>query len=103
MEILIVVLFVLFMFLVDWRLNKIHKELRQLNVTAERHLASLSLPARTLQQPQVAPETPLSEASLMAKYGITKEGDKYVYSGYRYDKLQDAVTYASSKVVARTT
>lgn len=96
MEIAIITLFVLFMFLVDWRLNKIHSELKRLNETAEKHLTSPPIPAMVLQQPrQTAPEEQLSEDVLMAKHGITKDGDKYVYSGYRYDKLQDAVNYAS--------
>jgi hypothetical protein len=31
---------------------------------------------------------------LMAKFGITKEANQYIYRGYRYDKLEDAVNYA---------
>jgi hypothetical protein len=31
---------------------------------------------------------------LMAKFGITKEANQYVYRGYRYDRLEDAVNYA---------
>jgi hypothetical protein len=33
METIIGILFLLFMFLVDWRLNKIYKELKSMNVT----------------------------------------------------------------------
>lgn len=36
MEIFVGIIFLLFMLLVDWRLNKIYKELRRLNDTMER-------------------------------------------------------------------
>lgn len=36
MEILIVVVLVLVLLIVDWRLNKIHEELKRLNETMER-------------------------------------------------------------------
>lgn len=35
MEIIITVLFVVFMFLVDWRLSKIHDELKKMNSSAK--------------------------------------------------------------------
>jgi hypothetical protein len=94
MEVLIAVLFVIFMFLVDWRLNKIYKELKRLNETQEKSLYVQPVASTAFQKPQVAPEASIGEAALMAKHGITKEGDKYVYSGFSYDKLQDAVNYA---------
>jgi|WetSurMetagenome_2_1015567.scaffolds.fasta_scaffold255515_2 hypothetical protein len=36
MDIVIGILFVAFMFLVDWRLNAIHKELKNINETAKK-------------------------------------------------------------------
>ena len=45
MEIFIGIIFLLFMLLVDWRLNKIYKELRRLNETMERSTTP-SAPAR---------------------------------------------------------
>lgn len=30
----------------------------------------------------------------MRRYGISFDGEKYQFSGYRYDKLADAVNYA---------
>lgn len=96
MEIFITILFVIYMFLVDWRLNKIYKELKRLNETQEKNFHAQ--PASTApNKSQVAPEISLSEVALMAKHGIVKEGDKYVYSGFRYDRLQDAVNYATRK------
>ena len=94
MEIVITVLFVIFMFLVDWRLNKIYKELKRLNEAKEKNIHAQPVVSTVEQKHQVAPEASLGEAALMAKHGITKESDKYVYSGFRYDRLQDAVNYA---------
>jgi len=37
----------------------------------------------------------LSEEELMEKYGITFENEKYIFKTYRYDKIEDAVSYAS--------
>lgn len=94
MEIVLTVLFVIFMFLVDWRLNKIYKELKRLNETQEKNIHAQPVVSAVEQKHQVVPEASLGEVALMAKHGITKEGDKYVYSGFRYDRLQDAVNYA---------
>jgi hypothetical protein len=46
MEIIVGIIFLLFMLLVDWRLNKIYKELRRLNATMERSTIR-SAPARS--------------------------------------------------------
>lgn len=35
-----------------------------------------------------------SEAELMAEHGIALEGGQYVFQGYRYDRLADAIAYA---------
>ena len=42
-------------------------------------------------QSKADPDNP---ASLMKKYGITKEGDKYCFDVYHYDRLDDALNYA---------
>jgi len=39
-------------------------------------------------------EPELGHDELMAKYGISHDGEKYQYQEYRYDKLEDAVAYA---------
>jgi hypothetical protein len=36
----------------------------------------------------------LDEPSLMAKYEITREGERYAFRSYKYDRLADAVNYA---------
>jgi len=40
------------------------------------------------------PETQVTDEILMKRYNISLENDKYVYSGYQYDNLKDAVNYA---------
>lgn len=37
------------------------------------------------------------ETAIMAKYGITQQGDRYLYQGNRYAKLPDAVAYAKKQ------
>ena len=41
------------------------------------------------------------EGTLMATFGITQAPGPYVYGGYRYDKLLDAVRYAQRHQAAR--
>lgn len=40
------------------------------------------------------PEVQISDEILMKRYSISFENEKYVYSGYQYDNLKDAVNYA---------
>lgn len=48
--------------------------------------------------PPKAPVLPVtSDAELMAKYGITYDGEKYHYRSYRYDELSAAVNYAKAQ------
>jgi len=37
------------------------------------------------------------ESEQMKKYGITFDGERYVYGEYKYDKLSDAISYANTK------
>ena len=39
-------------------------------------------------------EEPMDDQQLMALYGITFDGEKYIYMKYHYEKLEDAVNYA---------
>lgn len=39
-------------------------------------------------------ELPLPHDELMAQFGISHDGEAYVFQQYRYDKLEDAVAYA---------
>lgn len=41
-----------------------------------------------------APADELSESEAMSTYGITLVNGMFVYEGYRYDKLEDALNYA---------
>ncbi|MDD2541936.1 MAG: hypothetical protein PHH28_12960 [Desulfuromonadaceae bacterium] len=43
---------------------------------------------------KVIEAVPSEPESLMEKYGITFEADKYIYDIYKYDSLTDAVKYA---------
>lgn len=89
MEIIVVTLFVLFMFLVDWRLNKIYKELKCLNATMAK---------QTPVQPIVQPHEPTANTTQkMEEYGITFDGERYVYGEYKYEKLSDAISYAKQQ------
>jgi hypothetical protein len=48
------------------------------------------------------PATIQDADTLMATFGITQAPGPYVYGGYRYDKLQDAVRYAQRHQTAST-
>ncbi|MDZ4141086.1 MAG: hypothetical protein U1C48_03660 [Methylotenera sp.] len=87
METIIGVLFLLFMFLVDWRLNKIYKELKSLNVTMGKAHSEQAVGA-TIH------ESPPSSVKQMEENGITFDGEHYSYGEYKYDRLSDAISYA---------
>jgi len=87
METIIGILFLLFMFLVDWRLNKIYKELKSLNVTMGK---PLPVPAVVTTTHESAP----SSTKQMEEFNITFDGERYGYGEYKYDKLSDAISYA---------
>lgn len=87
METIIGILFLLFMFLVDWRLNKIYKELKCLNVTMGKVRPEQAVVTTTHVSPP-------SGTKQMEEYGITFDGEHYAYGEYKYDKLSDAINYA---------
>jgi hypothetical protein len=91
MEIIIGILFVVFMFLVDWRLSGIHNELKKMNKPAASKMA-----VGNLFPGQVTEQTETDEAA-MAKHGIKFDGKQYVFREYGYDKLADAIAYAKKK------
>lgn len=45
-------------------------------------------------QSEPRPSTPSDDATAMASYGITFDGEKYQFEDFRYDKLSDAISYA---------
>ncbi|HEX2495002.1 MAG TPA: hypothetical protein VHK24_14620 [Steroidobacter sp.] len=42
------------------------------------------------------PATAAEEEALMAQLGITYDGDQYCFQSHRYERLRDAIAYASS-------
>lgn len=76
--------------MVDWRLSKIHKELKSLNLTM----------GKTVPVPTVVTTThesaPCSTMQL-EELNITFDGERYVYGEYKYDKLSDAISYAKKQ------
>lgn len=54
--------------------------------------ANSSPTPNTSQQTVVA--TPEDDATAMAHYGITFDGEKYQFQSFKYDKLNDAISYA---------
>lgn len=90
METIIGILFLLFMFLVDWRLNKIYKELKSLNVTMGK-----SQPEQAVVT--IPHESAPSSTKQMEEYNITFDGERYAYGEYKYEKLSDAISYAKQQ------
>lgn len=95
----------IFIFLVDWRLNKIYKELKKLNTTTENSIKHL-LGSASIQASVNSPPSDIAAVDsgkmtnpndLIEKYGITMDADKYVYAGYKYERLEDAVAYAKKQ------
>jgi len=39
-----------------------------------------------------------SDEAIMERYGITQDGEQYVYGGFRYERLADAVAYARKQI-----
>lgn len=56
------------------------------------------LPKEAVSQPlKEAMNQPLDDQGLMDKYGITFDGERYVYRQYKYFELRDAVSYAEKQ------
>lgn len=46
----------------------------------------------------IAPEAPaLDDSALADEHGVSFNGHQYVYGGYRYDRLADAIAYAKTQ------
>jgi hypothetical protein len=39
-----------------------------------------------------------TDEAIMERYGITQDGEHYVYGGFRYDRLADAAAYARKQI-----
>jgi hypothetical protein len=39
-----------------------------------------------------------ADEAIMERYGITRDGEQFVYGGFRYDRLADAAAYARKQI-----
>lgn len=92
MNIIIGIIFVVFMLLVDWRLSGIHAELKKMNKAAAPKMGIGDL------FPGIAAEPTETDEAVMIRHGIKFDGTQYVFQEYGYDKLADAIAYAKKKV-----
>lgn len=91
MDIIIGVLFVTFMFLVDWRLSGIHNELKKINKASAPKMGIADLfPGQVIEPVK-------NDEMTMEMYGIKFDGKQYIFQEYGYDKLSDAVAYAKKQ------
>ncbi len=78
------------------KLDTLIAEMRDMNDQLEELQELLSRGSQpeqmTTQEP--ASDQRLSHDQLMAKYGISNDGEKYIFQGHRYDRLEDAAAYA---------
>jgi hypothetical protein len=58
------------------------------------HKTLMPIPPPTTKSGHVTSERAASDA-VMARYGITFNGRHFVYDRFRYERLADAVAYAS--------
>ena len=56
-----------------------------------------------LQRVASSADVTVEQAKEMVEFGITKEGDKFLFGVYRYDRLEDAVNYARKQSEAPRT
>ncbi|OOG53317.1 hypothetical protein B0E48_16680 [Rhodanobacter sp. C03] len=63
-----------------------------------KHCGSALAESISTAQSSAAPtSSATTDERAMQLYDITLQGDKYVFRGYRYDKLSDAVSYAKKQ------
>ncbi len=51
-----------------------------------------------LQKAAAAAGVTVAQAKEMLQFGITKQGDKFAFNDYKYDRLNDAVNYAKTQL-----
>ena len=78
------------------KLDSLISEMRKSNAELKalrEQLATVSTQttAESSKSPQ---ELRLTHDQVMAKYGISNDGEKYIFQGHRYDRLEDAAAYA---------
>jgi len=80
------------------KLETLIREVRALNEQIVRLGDRLATSTDGLSSAGATVEQEYSRDELMAHYGISKEGDKYVFREHRYDVLADAVAYARKQL-----
>ena len=95
----------------DAVLHELKKSNAQLEALPERIAAAIAAKSASRLEPTVtvpnesyhkkkpAEEVSLTRKQKMEKYGISFDGDKYLYRDYRYDVLADAVAYAQQQTL----
>jgi hypothetical protein len=71
------------------------QELRNIAFNTRPHAAVAAGPAVT-----VSPAPGMSDTDAMRHYGITRDGDYFLFGGFRYDKLSNAIAYAQRQSAA---
>ena len=81
------------------KLDELIRETRRTNSQLEKLLNRF--PVTTRSDSTVSIEEPpvleLSHDQIMSKYGLSHDGEKYIFEGHRYDRIEDAVAYAKSQ------
>lgn len=83
------------------KLDSLIHEMKLMNIALGKVREHLSLmPQRDeteVSGAQGPSEIKLTHDQIMAKYKISNDGQKYIFKGHRYDRLEDAVAYAISQ------
>ena len=80
------------------KLDELIREMRRTNTQLEK--LRKQFPAKTHSDSTASIEAApveLSHDQLMSKYGLSHDGEKYIFEGHRYDRIEDAVAYAKSQ------
>ncbi len=78
------------------KLDTLIQEMRKANTQLEKLREQFA--TSTQPNPPGTPDEPiLSHDHLMAKYKISNDGEKYIFQGHRYDKIEDAIEYARNQ------
>lgn len=80
------------------KLDALIHEMKLMNVELGKLRDQLTtLPQHTATEAPAASVPRLSHDEIMSKYKISNDGEKYIFQGHRYDRLQDAVAYAQKR------
>jgi len=78
------------------KLDSLISEMRKSNAEFKRLREQLATGSTQVSPESSGPpqELRLTHDQIMAKYGISNDGEKYIFQGHRYDRLEDAAAYA---------